>query len=163
MKKLQNIGRISRFFASGETLLGSDALAGLGRLSFNRAAVVVSQSVWSRHQKYINKCLSKLSIEVIQASKGEPKLKNAIRLAGKFKLFSPDVVIAIGGGSVIDISKLAWVLYEKPEMHLEYESLILPVSNLLLLRVRFSFRICNFRPNCLPNMIPLKTARCICS
>ena len=130
MKKLQNIGRIGRFFTSGETLLGPNALAGLARLTVNRAVVVVSPSVWSRHQKYISKCLSRLSIEVLEAPKGEPTSKNALQLARQFKNFSPDIVIAIGGGSVIDVAKLAWVLFEKPEMQLETNRVIFPVSNL---------------------------------
>ena len=130
MKKLQNIGRIGRFFTSGETLLGPNALAGLARLTVNRAVVVVSPSVWSRHQKYISKCLSRLCIEVLEAPKGEPTSKNALQLAKQFKNFSPDIVIAIGGGSVIDIAKLAWVLFEKPEMQLETNRVIFPVSNL---------------------------------
>lgn len=130
MKKLQNIGRIDRFFTSGEMLLGQNALSGLARLSVNRAVVVISPSVWSRYQKYINRCLSRFSIEVLETPKGEPTSKNALQLAQKFKNFSPDVVIAIGGGSVIDIAKLAWVFFEKPEFELETNRVIFPVSNL---------------------------------
>ena len=130
MKKLQNITRIDRLFSSGETLLGTNALAGLARLPVNRVMVIISPSVWANHQKYISKCLSKFQTEVLVAPKGEPTSKNALQLARQLKIFSPDIIIAIGGGSVIDVAKLAWVLFEKPEMNLEIDRLIFSVSNL---------------------------------
>ena len=36
------------------------------------------------------------------------------RGAGAFK---PDVIVAFGGGSPMDAAKIAWVLYEHPEVH----------------------------------------------
>ena len=31
------------------------------------------------------------------------------------RLFEPDVIIAIGGGSAMDLAKIMWVMYEHPE------------------------------------------------
>ena len=32
------------------------------------------------------------------------------------KLFEPDCIIAVGGGSAMDASKIMWVMYEHPEV-----------------------------------------------
>jgi alcohol dehydrogenase len=130
MKKLQNLGRIGRMFSAGETLIGVNALAGLARLGVARATVVVSPSVWACHTAYIKKCLSRCAINVIIAPSGEPCMEAGLNLSRQLQQFSPDVVIAIGGGSVMDLAKLAWILYEKPELDLQSDRVVLPVSSL---------------------------------
>jgi acetaldehyde dehydrogenase/alcohol dehydrogenase len=36
--------------------------------------------------------------------------------------FKPDVIIAVGGGSPIDAAKAMWMMYEHPDMNLDFES-----------------------------------------
>lgn len=130
MKKLQNIGRIGRMFSAGETLVGANALAALARLGVPRATVVVSPSVWRRHDTYIQKCLSRCAIDVAIVPSGEPYFEAGQKLSHQLQQFSPDVLVAIGGGSVMDLAKLAWVLYEKPELDLQSGRVVFPVSGL---------------------------------
>ncbi|SMD11789.1 hypothetical protein SAMN02746065_13811 [Desulfocicer vacuolatum DSM 3385] len=47
------------------------------------------------------------------------------------KEFEPDLIMAVGGGSVIDTAKMSWVLYEKPEL-----KSISEVNPLLILNLR---------------------------
>ena len=130
MKKLQNIGRIGRMFSAGETLVGANALVGLARLGVARATVVVSPSVWECHAAYIQKCLSRCAIDVVTVPSGEPYMEAGLNLSRQMQQFSPDVVIAIGGGSVMDLAKLAWIHYEKPELDLQSDRVVVPVSGL---------------------------------
>ena len=49
----------------------------------------------------------------------DPTLACALEGAKRMKAFSPDVIIAVGGGSPMDAAKIMWVLYEHPETAFE--------------------------------------------
>ncbi len=46
----------------------------------------------------------------------DPTLKNAQDGAKQMAAFKPDTIIALGGGSAMDVAKIMWVLYEHPEV-----------------------------------------------
>ena len=46
----------------------------------------------------------------------DPTLASAKAGAEQMRLFAPDVIIALGGGSAMDAAKIMWVLYEHPEV-----------------------------------------------
>ncbi len=46
----------------------------------------------------------------------DPTLACAKAGAEQMRLFQPDVIIALGGGSAMDAAKIMWVLYEHPEV-----------------------------------------------
>lgn len=130
MKKLHNLGQIGRLFGCGETLIGSNALGGLRRLGGNRISVVISPSVLAAQHSYLEKCLARVNADIIAAPRGEPLLSNACGIANQLKAFSPDSLVAIGGGSVMDMAKLAWVIFEKPEITFAAQRQIYPISHL---------------------------------
>ncbi|MEM6405576.1 MAG: iron-containing alcohol dehydrogenase [Pseudomonadota bacterium] len=130
MKKLHSLGQIGRLFGCGETLTGPNALAGLRRLGGNRVSVVISSSVLAAQRLYLEKCLARVSADIIAAPRGEPLLSNACEIASQLKAFSPDSLVAIGGGSIIDLAKLAWVIFEKPEITFDTRRQVYPVSHL---------------------------------
>ena len=60
----------------------------------------------------------------------EAPMENVKDCAASVKKFEPDLIIAVGGGSVIDLAKGAWILYERPD--LEDLGLISPLDKLNL-------------------------------
>jgi acetaldehyde dehydrogenase/alcohol dehydrogenase len=49
----------------------------------------------------------------------DPDLKTVYAGAEDMKLFKPDVIIALGGGSPMDAAKIMWLLYEHPDIHFQ--------------------------------------------
>ena len=91
--------------------------------------VVASKSIRNNHEDYIKSVFSRTLVQIVVAPDGEPLLQSALPLARQLSEFKPDLIVAIGGGSVIDLAKLLWVVYEQP-----YLDLIISDSN----RVRVS-------------------------
>ncbi len=59
------------------------------------------------------------TIEVYTGIPGNPTTSDILNALGKLRVFVPDVLIGLGGGSAIDATKVMGVFYEYPELDFE--------------------------------------------
>ncbi|MCS1408647.1 MAG: Aldehyde-alcohol dehydrogenase [Verrucomicrobia subdivision 3 bacterium] len=117
---------IPRFFGAGEILHGKGSLSALRTLDGVDVAVVASRSVLRHHRSEIERAVNHLKLSVLEYPGGEPNLTSVAAVAEGMSQAQPNWIIAIGGGSVLDGAKLAWILYEHPET--DFEALSRPFA-----------------------------------
>ena len=106
---------IPRLIGAGEVLHGSGSLSALRMLDGVSVLVVASRSVLHHHQKDIERAVNHLKLNVVEYGGGEPTWESLGPLVQACQEADPNWIVAIGGGSVLDAAKLAWVWYEQPE------------------------------------------------
>jgi acetaldehyde dehydrogenase/alcohol dehydrogenase len=60
-----------------------------------------------------------LEVETFSQVKADPNLTTVRKCVEMANGFQPDVIVALGGGSPMDAAKIAWVMYEHPEVDFE--------------------------------------------
>jgi len=60
-----------------------------------------------------------LEVDVFSQVQADPNLTTVRKLVDVANGFQPDVFVALGGGSPMDAAKIAWVMYEHPEVDFE--------------------------------------------
>ncbi|MHA2602478.1 MAG: iron-containing alcohol dehydrogenase [Candidatus Thorarchaeota archaeon SMTZ1-83] len=61
---------------------------------------------------------NRFNVAIWDCAKPDPKVSTVKDAAEAIRAFEADTIIAIGGGSVMDTAKAAWVLYERPDIDL---------------------------------------------
>ncbi|MDR3116331.1 MAG: bifunctional acetaldehyde-CoA/alcohol dehydrogenase [Bifidobacteriaceae bacterium] len=85
-------------------------------------AVIVTDKVMSDLgvvQKIIdelNARSNKVNVRVLDFIEPEPSIETVQRGAEIMRQFSPETIIALGGGSPMDAAKVMWLLYENPDI-----------------------------------------------
>ncbi|MEH7302640.1 bifunctional acetaldehyde-CoA/alcohol dehydrogenase [Neobacillus drentensis] len=64
---------------------------------------------------YLEKHQNKVQWETFSEIDPEPSIETVMNGAERMRRFQPDVIIALGGGSVMDAAKAMWLFYEHPE------------------------------------------------
>lgn len=115
-------------------IIGPDSLSWLAQIKGRHAVIVSSRSIV--HLGYYDQAVKLLNSAGLSV-KGyfdyglNPSFEEALEGANFLINENPDLLIAIGGGTVMDIAKLMWVLYENvsidtlDELKLEMDSLVL--------------------------------------
>jgi alcohol dehydrogenase class IV len=107
------------FFRSPKIVFGDDALSYLEQVKGKRAFIVTDTTMQSLG--YTKKVENHLAVAQLQTAnfdqvEAEPSLETVLACADQMRAFEPDWVIGLGGGSCLDASKVAWFLYERPEV-----------------------------------------------
>jgi alcohol dehydrogenase class IV len=110
------------YFVSPEVVFGEDAISHLDELSGRRALLVTDENIINMgFSEIIKDHLSKAGIEckIFSHVEPEPSLETIKKGANVAIDYTPDWIVGLGGGSVIDAAKAIWVLYERPSIQPE--------------------------------------------
>ncbi len=110
------------FQTAQRIIFGSGSLIRLGSLAaeFGQRAFWISLTRRSFHDR-LEQSLRAAGISFhLAVVQGEPKLGQILELVNRLKEFQPDLVIATGGGSVLDCAKAVAALAANPGDPLEY-------------------------------------------
>jgi|LakMenEpi03Aug12_release.lakeMendotaPanAssembly.Ray.scaffolds.fasta_scaffold171859_2 alcohol dehydrogenase len=113
-------GLYSKFMLKMPTFLfGKNALNGLKNYPASKVAIIHGASLSEDLKEKIKNSISSFNIKFIKKSwGGEPELNMLTGSLLQLELFKPDVIIAVGGGSVIDGAKLLRAFYEFPFLNI---------------------------------------------
>lgn len=109
-------GMYSKFLLKQPTILfGQNAIMGLKTYASARVSVIHGSSLDEGYKEKVLRALSSFEVSFIKKTwLGEPTLKTLYSTISKIEEFNPDLIIAIGGGSVIDGAKMVRTYYEFP-------------------------------------------------
>ncbi|WP_343486601.1 iron-containing alcohol dehydrogenase [Allomuricauda sp. d1] len=109
-------GMYSKFLLKQPTILfGENALMGLKTYACTRVSVIYGSSLDDEYKRKVSNALSSFEISFVKKTwHGEPTLKSLHSTIKEIEEFQPDLIIAIGGGSVIDGAKMVRTYYEFP-------------------------------------------------
>ncbi len=110
------------WFAIPKIVFGEDALLELETLKGSKALIITDKVIneiglAERVSKIL--CENQWETAIWDGAVPDPKVSTVKEAAEALKRVGADWIIAVGGGSVIDTAKAAWVLYEKPDVQLD--------------------------------------------
>ena len=107
------------FISSSNLIHGINSINSLKKLNCSRVAIIVGGSLFHNNEllESVKKKIKCLCIEVILKDwSGPPSIEKLSKPLAKLEESKAEIIIAIGGGSVIDTAKLLWMFYEHPEI-----------------------------------------------
>ena len=110
------------FFNSPNIVYGEDALDFLENIVGSKCFIVTDKNIQDiGYLKILTDKLEKLGKTYDVFNEVEPDPKEEIVLKAKETCLSykPDLILALGGGSVIDTAKCVWAIYEFPEFGID--------------------------------------------
>ena len=107
------------YFVVPKVVFGQDALSHLAELKGKSAFVITDKNIVKLG--FIGKVKEQLSQAGIQATvfdevEPDPSLETVRRGVALMNQYGPDLVVAVGGGSVMDAAKAMRVQYERPDI-----------------------------------------------
>ena len=110
------------YFVVPDVVFGQDSLSHLAELQGKSAFIVTDKNIVSLG--HVDKVKEQLSQAKIQATvfdevEPDPSLQTVQKGVALMNQYSPDLVIGLGGGSVMDAAKAMRVQYERPDIEPE--------------------------------------------
>jgi len=107
------------YFVVPEVVFGQDALSHLAELKGKSAFIVTDKNIVSLG--FVDKVKEQLSQAGMQATvfdevEPDPSLQTVQKGVALMNQYGPDLVVAVGGGSVMDAAKAMRVQYERPDI-----------------------------------------------
>ena len=98
---------------------GPGALESLSTVSGQRAFIVTDAIIRNLGMvEQVEKILhaNDIQTQVFDEVEAEPSKDTAWKVFSLMQGFNPDIIVGLGGGSAMDVGKVAWVLYEHPDL-----------------------------------------------
>jgi hypothetical protein len=123
IKGLTTIFNVPKIYAGANVLpqgpvIGPSTMGALGPRCARKRAFVVSDAFNERNAGRAAQFLRSggFAVEIWAEALPEAPMENVRACGEAMKSFEPDLIMAVGGGSVMDTSKAAWILYERPDL-----------------------------------------------
>jgi alcohol dehydrogenase class IV len=84
----------------------------------SKRAFIVTDAFAERYAEKVSRVLARggFSVETWNKAQLEAPLENVRHCGESMNQFEPDLLVAVGGGSAMDVAKAAWILYERPDI-----------------------------------------------
>lgn len=106
--------------AGSQLLFGIGCLEHIKTLGYKKAVIVLggSSMVKSGMLDKVKALFeeSGTEVSVVEGVEPDPSFATVLRGAKEMLEFAPDLIVALGGGSVMDAAKTMWIYYEYPEL-----------------------------------------------
>lgn len=109
------------YFYSPNIIYGEDSLGFIENIKGNKCYIITDKNIEELgYLKILTEKLEKFGkdFQVFNEVIPDPREEGVLKARKQCNVYSPDIIIALGGGSVIDTAKTAWVLYEFPELNI---------------------------------------------
>ncbi|NVM45609.1 MAG: iron-containing alcohol dehydrogenase [Candidatus Lokiarchaeota archaeon] len=110
------------FFFSPNIIYGPDSIDFMENISGDKCFIITDKVVKDLgYLKILTDVLDKSGkkYEVFDDVVPDPREEGVLKARDLCLNYAPDIIIALGGGSVMDTAKVVWVLYEFPEFSLD--------------------------------------------
>lgn len=119
------------FTSPRSMVFGEDALEYLREIEGKKALVVTDKVI--RELGFAEKVAgylkeAGLGVEIFDEVEPEPSKETVLKCAERARVFEPDWIVGLGGGSCIDAAKASWALYERLDIKIDEISPLLKLG-----------------------------------